>query len=212
MKNDIFTQFDLIELKLLPSNWIQEIATVVEKFSAQTQLDGTSSTSREPTPGQKMDVYVVTGENIKTHLPWLYGLYENDLCQMASKVAGHNVFPSGDLVSSMNINCLRGAGSRYEWHVDSNPMTGLLYVTTHTAGKGGETVFEKDGNRIAVQPESGKFIAFDARKIPHTVLPLREDTVRISVPMNYYDSKDRQDRPSDLDSYLYDPSNQTPIL
>lgn len=206
MASEIYTAFDIRELGLLPIDWVEQIAHVVEEYAQHTVLDGTSSTAREPVPGEKMDVYVVRGDAIRDQLPWLYSLYENELLQLATTVAQQPVYPCANVVASININVLRGRGARYEWHVDSNPLTGMLYVTTHRCGDGGELVFEKDSNRTTVYPEAGIFIAFDARAIPHTVLPLRKDAIRLSIPMNYYHSKDQQVRPSGLDSYLYETS------
>lgn len=206
MTDKIYTSFDLLTLGLLPTDWIEQINRVATKYAVYTQLDGTSSTSREPEGSEKVDVYVVMGDSIKEHLLWLHELYANQLCGLATKVAGQQVYPSKDLKSGMNINVLRGKGARYEWHVDSNPLTGILYVTTHLPGEGGELVFEKENNRTAIHPKSGIFIAFDAREIPHTVFPLNQESVRISIPMNYYQSQDEQSRPTNLDSYLYETS------
>lgn len=207
MPDEIYAAFDIQELGLLPTDWIEQITHVVDEYAEHTQLDGSSSTSREPVPDEKMDVYLVTGDTIREHLPWLYSLYENEFLQLASTVAQQPLYPCTDVVASININVLRGRGARYEWHVDSNPLTGMLYVTTHRYGDGGELVFEKDGTRTTVYPEAGIFIAFDAREIPHTVLPLSKDAVRLSIPMNYYHSKDQQTRLSGLDSYLYETSS-----
>jgi 2OG-Fe(II) oxygenase superfamily len=200
----IYQPFDLLQLDLLPINWLRQIAEVVEKRAQRTLLDGKSSTSREPIGSEVVEVFVVPGDVISVDLPWLYDLYTSALCKLASEAAGHQVYASQDLVSSININVLRGMGSRYEWHVDSNPLTGILYVTSHLSSEdGGELLFKRGDEQIAVHPKSGTFIAFDAREIPHTVLPLKKEGVRISIPMNYYDSPERQDRPSDIDSYLY---------
>ena len=41
------------------------------------------------------------------------------------------------------LNVQRGPDMRFECHVDSNPLTGLLFCTDHPAG-GGELVFAHD--------------------------------------------------------------------
>lgn len=200
----IYQSFDLVQLGLLPENWLQQITGITEKYAQRTLLDGNSSTSREPEGGEEIEVFVVPGNVIADSLPWLYDLYTSALCKLASEVVGHQVYIAHDLISSININILRGRGSRYEWHVDSNPLTGILYVTSHPSSEdGGELLFKRGDDQIVVHPKAGTFIAFDAREIPHTVLPLKKEGVRISIPMNYYDSPERQDRPLDIDSYLY---------
>lgn len=200
----VYQDFDLMTLNLLPQGWLEQIISVAEQHAQYTQLDGRSSTSREPEGIEPVEVFVVMGNIIQAALPWLYKLYQNELRDLASQAAGQLVYPSIDLPSAININVLRGKGSRYEWHVDSNPLTGILYVTTHDVDQGGELVFRCPTEQMIVHPREGIFIAFDARELPHTVMPLKTNSIRISVPMNYYDSPESQIRPSDLDEYLYD--------
>ena len=200
----VYQSLNLLTLSLLPKNWINQIENVVNKYAQYTTLDGHSSTSREPEGSKPVEVFVVTGDVVKVHLTWLYDLYLSVLREFATKVAGYPVYPSGDEKSAININVLRGKGARYEWHVDSNPLTGILYVTTHTPQDGGELIFKLDAEQILVHPEAGMFVAFDARHIPHTVALLKSEGVRISIPMNYYHSTEEQDRPADLDTYLYE--------
>jgi hypothetical protein len=86
----------------------------------------------------------------------------------------------------------------------SNPMTGLIFVNELGAEDGGRLVFRPSGEREqAVQPKSGWFICFDARKVPHYVEKLKRNTFRASIPLNYYESATDQKRPADLDEYLY---------
>lgn len=199
----IYRAFDLIALGLLPRGWSDEIKEIAGRFSEHTELKGGSSTSREPKGSKPVQVDVVTGEVIYDKLRWLYDLYTLPLAQFASEVAGQKVYPAEDRKAAVNINTLKGKGARYEWHVDSNPLTGLLFVTAHEAGDGGQLVFKINKEEVIVNPKAGIFIAFDARKIPHAVLPLKRESTRISIPMNYYLRAENQTRPSDLDSYLY---------
>src|SRR5262249_18462375 len=153
-----YTTFNLQDLNLLPTNWVEQIIEVVNKHAIHTELDGRSSTSREPEGVSKMSVYVVSGDSIKEHLNWLYNLYEHQLCELASQVAKQTMYPALDVKSSVNINVLKGQGARYEWHVDNNPMTGVLFVTSHLPGEGGELLFEVGSNRVAVNPQIGNFL------------------------------------------------------
>lgn len=104
---------------------------------------------------------------------------------------------------------------RYECHVDSNPVQGLLYVTTHKNGEGGELVVSNDESALGVNgiledcqkifPCSGDLVIFDARKNPHYVEPLKaSDGIRIAATMNFYTiDAPEQMRPTDLNKHLF---------
>jgi hypothetical protein len=195
--------FDLVALGLLPNDWEKELKDFAEQYSYLIHLDGKSSTSRESKNSKGADVYVADGNQICINIPWLHSLYEYELLAFANKTFNNEYEIAKDIKSCTNINLLKGKGARYEWHVDSNPLTGLLFVTNHNENEGGELVFKKEGKMINVYPKPGIFILFDAREVPHYVAPLKNDKIRISVPMNYYFKGDFQERPSDLDSYIY---------
>lgn len=187
----------------IPQNWVEQIEKVVEEYSYYTHLDGKSSTSREPANSEGSDVFIVDGDIIKSKLKWLYDLYSNEILKFVNKSFKGNFKASSDSKSAININILKGENARYEWHVDSNPVTGLLFVTTHSPIEGGELVFRAKKESLIINPIRGVFIAFDAREIPHSVLPLMSSKDRISIPMNFYFKDKKQARPSDLDEYLY---------
>ena len=112
-----------------------------------------------------------------------------------------------DLRAATNINATP-RNARYEWHVDSNPLTGLLFATTHDPGEGGQLLFKPDpvarpneSWSLHVSPRAGTLLIFDAREAAHVVTRLNAD-IRLSVPMNYY-HRGKQERPEDLDGYLY---------
>lgn len=199
----IYKEYNLIELGLLPVNWYDDTIQLAQSNSYLVHLDGKSSTSREPADSNGADVFVVDGKAIIENLSWLDKLYRNELLEIANNDFGSDYCISNSVENGININYLKGLNSRYEWHVDSNPLTGILYVTTHKQGEGGELVFKVGEEMQQVFPTSGTFILFDAREIPHTVLPLQTDAFRISVPMNFYFKNQEQVRPPDLDSYIY---------
>lgn len=200
--NKVYYEYNLIKLGLCSRSDIEGIKDISEKYSVKTILDGKSVTSRENSQDCEIPVDVVFGDIISKKIPWLERLYKKQLADFACEVSGNSMTYSNSLKSSININTLTGEGARYEWHVDSNPVTGLLFVTTHMKGEGGELIFRTDNGDIVVYPQAGLFIAFDAREIPHTVMPLIENGKRISVPMNFYIKGKRQVRPDDLDDYL----------
>ena len=199
----VYKAFDLDALGLLPSNWVSEIQRTVDSHRADTLTNGTSMTSREPSGSSPITVRVVPGDAVKEVLPWLHELYVGPMVSMAEEFAQTKLYSANDVRSGVNINLLTGHGARYERHVDSNPMTGLLFVSTLEPEQGGSLVFEADSGDQVVQPKSGIFLAFNATNIVHYVAPLQGNVQRISVPVNFYLSRDDQPRPSDLDEYLY---------
>lgn len=192
---------DLSDVKM-PRLWDQEVISVVRAFGSFTLMCGSSSTSREPAQ-TAVRIRVLTGDVIRSRLGWLFDLYKTDLLRIAQTFYGQKLFPANDIRSSINVNLLEGKGSRYEWHVDSNPVTGLLFVNTLRPEDGGELMFKRPDCEFSVSPQARKFLAFDATSIPHCVMPLRTNVFRASIPMNYYLHPIVQDRPVDLDKYLY---------
>jgi len=204
-ESKVYKSFDLEQLGLLPRDWQKQVEDTVLNLAKLVHLDGKSSTSREPDDTEGCDCYILTGDIIQKELNWLYRLYTNELVELATAEAKTPMNYSNDVESSIVINSLRGVDARYEWHVDSNPLTGILYATTHKKGEGGELVFKTNSNLIKVIPTAGKFILFDARDIPHCVFPLTVNLRRSSIPMNFYfqDQELIEDRPDDLNNYLF---------
>ncbi|MBS1520692.1 MAG: 2OG-Fe(II) oxygenase [Bacteroidetes bacterium] len=198
-----YAKFDLNELQLLPVGWREEIEKVALQQSYLVHLDGNSTTSREPANSKGTDINIVDGIKIYSSLPWLFRLYANELLTLANKHFPNKYKIDTELISSININYLKGRGSRYERHVDSNPLTGILFVTSHHEPEGGELIFELSRGVIKISPEPGIFILFDARELPHTVTPLKKSAYRISIPMNFFLEGEKRLRPSDLDGYIY---------
>ena len=104
---------------------------------------------------------------------------------------------------------------RFECHVDSNPLTGLLFCSDHYAGAGGELVFAHDATATSaadvdqscsvLRPQSGHLVFFDGRHHPHYARPLTAASdVRIVAVMNYYTSSfPESTRPRELNRHLY---------
>lgn len=204
-----YVELDITSLSILPADWLAQVNRTIAEFGVPTNLTGASDLSRELEASYNKSVIVVMGDACQRELPWLRKLYDNELRDFVTQTFGRPYFAARDLRSSVNINCLRGRGASYEAHVDSNPLTGVLFVTDADERTGGILVFEQaDGRRASVHPRAGHFIAFDARDIPHYVTPLQTDMDRISIPMNYYDHPERQYRPDGLDSYLYGSSTE----
>jgi hypothetical protein len=206
-----YTTTDLVAQRLLPPGWEAQISAAVNRFSTSAVLRGGTSTSLE-VPGSDIPYRLMDGSAIREHLPWLDDLYRTHLVALATAAAGTPVVPSNSIKSGINLNVLDGPGGRYELHTDSNPLTGLLFVTSHQPDDGGQLMFTKDGQERTLTPRAGTFTTFDARTVPHKVTPLAIQTTRISAPMNFY-LGEMSERPSDLDDYLYgggEPPRTTP--
>lgn len=207
-----YREFDVKHL--MPDGWMQQVNEVVETHSKAKTLVASSVTSRELSNNTQIPVVTVGGRVVKEHLPWLYSLYLNEFREIAQSLTSEQVQIAQDDRYAVNLNVQRGKDMRYECHVDSNPIEGLLYLTDHPPGSGGELVVshtEDARGTIAISehatriyPVSGKLVFFDARLHPHFVAPLRlpEDR-RIVAAMNYYlPSCPETARPSDLNRHL----------
>jgi hypothetical protein len=174
-----------------------------------------SITSRELTKNEEILTLIVNGKKIKENLPWLYDLYRGTFYEIAKKSTKLNLVVAKNPLYAINFNIQRGIDMRYECHVDSNPVQGLLYVTSHKEGEGGELVVSNvDGvfgiddikkDCTIIYPTSGDLVFFDARKHPHYVEPLKEEShFRIAVTMNFYtDESPETQRPKDLNEHLF---------
>lgn len=198
----------------LPVGWSENIREFAINNLKKKSLVPTSVTSREANCELEIPVMTVGGTAIKIGLPWLYNLYKTTFLSEAQKLSTDLLYTSRDDRYGVNLNVQIGNKMRYEAHVDSNPIEGILYVTSHEKGSGGELVVAKSGDVLGIDlirrdchriyPKSGDLVFFDARHHSHFVEPLvNEDDIRISVTMNFYtDSCSEVMRPTDLNNHL----------
>lgn len=205
----------------LPVGWQLAIHELAERHAAPHELLPTSVTSRESVGVTAVPVLTVDGGPIALELPWLQRLYTDRMRVIAEHVFREPVATAVNESYGINLNIQRGASMRYEAHVDSNPIGGLLYTTDHPAGGGGELVvsnrgdvsgiaeIEEDCTRI--HPVAGHFVLFDARRHSHYVAPLADpEGLRIVVAMNFYTaSAPESARPADLNGHLFGPNHNT---
>lgn len=98
---------------------------------------------------------------------------------------------------------------RFECHVDSNPVTGLLFLTTNGDG---ELVISRDPEAVGVEglerdcspvlPQEGMILFFDGKRYPHYVRPCKG--TRIAAVMNFYTAADPEsNRPAILNRHRF---------
>lgn len=200
---------------LLPTGWDQELLRVSREHATLRTLRPTSVTSRESVSVTEVPVLTVGGSLLITLCPWIDRLYETTFRDLGQRLYSEPLVCARDPRIRVNLNVQRGRAMRYECHVDSNPVEALLYVTGHPPGGGGELVVanredacgveEIDTDASLVYPASGQLVFFDARRHPHYVRPLKNDSgERVVVAMNFYTpSQPEESRPADLNMHLF---------
>lgn len=169
--------------------------------------------SREATDVRHITRGRVHAHQVRQHLPWLCEFYRSIFLELAGEACAEKASPARDDRYGVVLNVQRGTKMRFECHVDSNPLTGLLFCTDHV--NGGELVFAHDAAAASiadverdcsiVRPSAGHLIFFDARRYPHYVRPLTHARdLRVVAVMNYYtDSCPESSRPPELNRHLY---------
>jgi hypothetical protein len=206
-----WTTFDLASR--LPANWRRDIAaaaadTVIREFPRTPIL------SREAAYISHIRRGRVDADQVQKVLPWLYELYQSDFLELARLARpGEPVESAHDDRYGIVLNVQRGTTMRFECHVDSNPLTGLLFCTDH--GEGGELVFAHDRGAADVEavdqdcsvirPLAGHLVFFDGREYPHYARPLRsESDTRVVAVMNFYtESCPESTRPPELNRHRF---------
>jgi hypothetical protein len=196
----------------LPANWQPEIRSAAEKADFR-EFPRTPILSREERNVTHIPRGRVHADAVQDHLPWLYEAYRGEFLELAAEAAQERVRPAGDDRYGVVLNVQQGTEMRFECHVDSNPLTGLLFCTDHLAG--GELVFAHDTeaagitavdrNCSVIRPHAGHLIFFDARGHPHYARHLIADSeTRIVAVMNFYtESFPESTRPPELNRHLY---------
>jgi len=206
-----WTAFDVTSL--LPLNWPDDIKMVAADADFR-DFPRTPVLSREAEDVRVITRGRVNAEKVQRRLPWLYKLYRNDFLELANQAWGKPIKAASDDRYGIVLNVQQGNTMRFECHVDSNPVTGLLFFTDHPAG-GGELVvahdpdavgveaLEKDGS--VIRPQAGQLIFFDGKTHPHYAHVLRsEPDVRVVAVMNFYtDSCPESTRPPELNRHLF---------
>jgi hypothetical protein len=205
-----WTTFDVNDL--LPPGWRQEVSSLAADADFR-MFPRTPILSREATDVSRISRGRVHADQIQQRLPWLHQLYRSAFLELAREAWTELVVTAGDPRYGLVLNVQRGTSMRFECHVDSNPLTGLLFFTDHKGG--GELIVgnnpiasslaEIEQDCSVIRPHSGHLVFFDARNHPHYARPLlQESDTRILADMNFYtESCPESTRPRELNRHLY---------
>lgn len=194
----------LIDVReMLPSDWSAQIDSLSRSIARAATLKGGTSTSLESV-GTTIAYRLIAGDDVASTLPWLVKLYEKEFLQVAEQFSGQSLVVDDSTTSAININVLEPGEGGYEWHLDSNPVTALLFMSSHLHHEGGMLELRSaDNHLLSIEPLAGTLAIFDARLCPHRVTAPAKG-LRVSAPMNYFLAGEQQERPDDLDKALYD--------
>ena len=211
VKRFSWTAFDVTDL--LPRDW----TTNIKKVAAEAQFGKYPCTpflSREAADVEYVNRGRVRADAVQQGLPWLYGLYRGEFLSLVNQACREPVGAASDKRYGVVLNVQQGNTMRFECHVDSNPVTGLLFFTDHPDG-GGELVVANDpdavgvdaleGSGSGIRPQAGQLIVFDGKTYPHYARTLRSaGDDRVVAVMNFYTgSCPESTRPPGLNRHLF---------
>jgi hypothetical protein len=196
----------------LPAGWQQDVRAVAANADFR-EFPRTPILSREGADVSHIARGRVHADQVRLRLPWLYQSYRGKFLELAGESCAERVMAARDDRYGVVLNVQQGTAMRFEFHVDSNPLTGILFCTEHQ--KGGELIVAHDTTvtdiaRIerdcsVIRPHAGHLVFFDARQHPHYSRPLATaDDMRIAAVMNFYtESYPESTRPQELNRHLY---------
>ena len=205
-----WTTFDLNGT--LPAAWLKDVSEAAGDADFR-EFPRTPVLSREAAHVRRIRRGRVHADQVRKSLPWLYESYRSVFLELAREAWAEPVMAAGDERYGVVLNVQRGTAERFECHIDSNPLTGLLFCTDHPAG--GELVFAHNPDAASIdaverdcsviRPRAGHLIFFDARRHPHYARPLiTESDTRVVAVMNFYtESCPESTRPRELNRHLY---------
>jgi hypothetical protein len=206
-----WTTFDVADL--LPQDWRRDVMAAAAEADVR-EFPRTPVLTREAADVSHVRRGRVHADQVQRWLPWLTDLYRGPFLDLANQASAEKpVVTATDQRYSVVLNVQRGTSMRFECHVDSNPMTGLLFFTDHEKGgelvvghaESAQSIAEIEKDHSLIKPQAGHLAFIDGRKLPHYARPLvREDDVRVLAVMNYYtDSCPETARPPELNRHLY---------
>jgi hypothetical protein len=211
VKRFCWTAFDVTSL--LPQDWPDEIKKVACEADFRS-YPCTPVLSRETEKVRYITRGRVRADKVQHRLPWLYALYRDEFLGLAQQAWREPIKAASDNRYGVVLNVQQGNAMRFECHVDSNPVTGLLFFTDHPDG-GGELVVANDPaavgvdaleeNGSVIRPQADQLIFFDGKTYPHYARTLwSAGDVRVVAVMNFYtQSCPESTGPSGLNRHLF---------
>jgi hypothetical protein len=206
------TPFDVADQ--FPEGWQEDIAAVTAEADFR-EFPRTPFLSREVADVTHIARGRVHAVQVQQRLPWLYKLYRDRFLELACLAWGEPIDPAVDDRYGVVLNVQQGNKMRFECHVDSNPVTGLLFFTDHPAG-GGKLAVAHDPAAVGVDeverdctlitPRVGQLIFFDGKTHPHYARTLiAEHDTRVAAVMNFYTRScpEESTRPAGLNQHLF---------
>ncbi|HTX27103.1 MAG TPA: 2OG-Fe(II) oxygenase [Streptosporangiaceae bacterium] len=197
----------------LPLGWQDDIRDVTAEADVR-DYPRTPTLSRESEDVTHITRGRVRADVVQERLPWLYKLYRGDFLELAEQAGTEPIKAAFDDRYGVVLNVQCGMKMRFECHVDSNPVTGLLFFTQHPRG-GGELVVGHDPAAVGIdaverdctiiEPQAGQLIFFDGKNYPHYARALlSESDMRVVAVMNFYTgSCPESTRPAGLNRHLF---------
>src|SRR5258708_18128123 len=139
--------FDVTDL--LPANWQDDVLAVAASADFR-EYPRTPILTREAEDVASINRGRVHADRVQQDLPWLIELYHGTFRDLAQRVWTEHVVTAADDRYGVVLNVQQGPSMRFECHVDSNPLSGVLFCSDHRAG--GELVVAHD--RAATDLES----------------------------------------------------------
>lgn len=131
----LILDLDINEIGITPYEWAEQCADAASQARRARLLS--SYANSVDTSAVVAEYGLLDGREVLAALPWLYELYSSALLELAAEATGRLVQIDPNIASSINMNVFDVSGSTGIWHVDSNPLTGILYADTRGAGDGG---------------------------------------------------------------------------
>ena len=198
--------------KSLPSGWEQDVRAAAGAADVR-EFPRTPVLSREGPEVLSIHRGRVHADQVRQRLPWLYQSYRGAFLELAGEACAEPVMAARDDRYGAVLNVQYGTTMRFECHVDSNPLSGILFCTDHA--EGGELVVAHDATATdilavdrdcsVIKPRAGYLVFFDGRRHPHYARPLTVSSdMRIIAVMNFYtESSPESARPRELNKHLY---------
>lgn len=191
----------------LPAGWREEVSALAAEAEFRS-YPRTPVLSREAAGVTHVQRGRVEAGKVMEALPWLYDLYHGQFRELGREVFGDLDCAADDRYGVV-LNVQQGPEMRFECHVDSNPVTGLLFLTTSSDGElvvscnpDATGIDQPEEDCFLIPPQEGKIIFFDGKTYPHYARPCKG--TRIAAVMNFYTQADPEsNRPAILNRHRF---------